>query len=116
MKNRGWIIGAVIMLLAAVLVFLLRKKIFPGLYGTETDDTASGTGTASEFPLKSGSRGEKVKKLQAHINKMWGLTPVSRDYMPLAEDGIFGVKTEAACELFLNTKTVSETWYNQYVK
>lgn len=101
------------MLLATLLVFLFRKKIFPAVYAVAGTETASST---DGFPLKKGSSGERVRKLQAHINKMWGLTPVSRDYMPLAEDGIFGVKTEAACKLFLGTESVSESWYNQYIK
>ncbi|MCM1168754.1 MAG: hypothetical protein NC324_02335 [Bacteroides sp.] len=118
MKKKAWIIVVTVMVLAAVLVFLFRKKIFPGLKQSGTA-TASGTDESSRtdrFPLQNGSSGERVAKLQAYINKMWKLTPVSRDHMPLAEDGIFGVKTTAACEMFLNTSSVSESWYNQYIK
>lgn len=114
MKRQFWIVGVVVMLLATLLVFLFRKKIFPGASAT----AGTNSEPMSEFPLSRsrGSQGEKVKALQAHINKMWGLTPVSRDYMPLVEDGIFGVKTEAACKLFLGTESVSESWYNQFIK
>lgn len=114
MKNRGWIIGAVVMLLAALMVFLFRDKIFRR--GTGGGDADAGTSAESNFPLKYGSRGERVKALQAYINKMWGLAPVSCDYMPLAEDGIFGAKTEASCELFLNTKEITEEWYKTHIQ
>ena len=116
--KKAWLIAVIVMVLAAVLVFLFRKKIFPGLKqsGTATASGADESTRTDKFPLRNGSSGERVVKLQAYINKMWKLTPVSRDYMPLAEDGIFGVKTTAACEMFLGTSSISESWFNQYVK
>lgn len=115
MRGKSWIIVCVVMLIIGVLLFLFRDKILgkktevSGIDGTET-------APVSEFPLAVGSRGEKVKALQRYLNQMFTLAPVSRDYMPLVEDGIFGTKTEAACQMFLNTSSVSETWYNQNIK
>ena len=114
MKKRVWIIGAVVMLLAALLVFLFRDKIFRRSTGGDADAGASVEN--DNFPLKYGSRGERVRKVQAYINQMFALAPVSRDYMPLAEDGIFGAKTEAACELFLNTKEITQDWYKTHIQ
>ncbi len=115
MKGKSWIIVCVVLLIIGLLLFLFRDKIL----GKNKDAGTAGTGSDAavpEFPLAVGSRGEKVRKLQAYLNQMFSLAPVSRDYMPLVEDGIFGTKTEAACQMFLNTSSVSETWYNQNIK
>lgn len=115
MKKRVWIIGVVVLLLAALVVVLLRDKIFRR--STGSGDADAGTSVESNnFPLKYGSRGERVRKVQAYVNQIFALAPVSRDYMPLSEDGIFGVKTEAACELFLNTKEITEDWYKTHIQ
>ena len=43
----------------------------------------------SEFPLKYGSRGENVARLQKWLN-----TYLHPDFKPLVVDGIFGPKTD----------------------
>lgn len=135
MKNKkliGWGI-----LVAAVLVFawlLFKKKIAIPTVGDSPKIIAGGTGTGAgtgtgtsagsgtstgqtEFPLKNGSRGDKVKKLQSLINylltsgqvsELMGISRPSK----LAVDGIFGDNTEHGCRFFFGMREISEALYN----
>lgn len=59
---------------------------------------------AGEFPLKQGSRGEEVRKLQEWLNKQnAGIT--------IAVDGIFGIKTESLLFAVTGKKEIS---YKEY--
>ena len=62
------------------------------------------------FPLKKGSGGSKVEALQEYLNDVG-------DY-GLVVDGKFGKNTESAVkeELGNGIKTISETYYNDFVK
>jgi len=97
-KTILWSVGGV---LTAVLGYLVYKKITsPTLFGKGIevvepsdrvliDPSLIQTGASSgNFPLKMGSRGNEVKKLQAWLNKMNGET--------LVTDGIFGRLTQSA--------------------
>jgi len=100
-KTILWSVGGV---LTAVLGYLVYKKITsPTLFGKgiEVVDPISNGGSTRDdlptntpnrgngnFPLKMGSRGNEVKKLQAWLNKMNG--------EKLVTDGIFGRLTQSA--------------------
>ena len=60
------------------------------------------------FPLKRGSEGEAVKKLQIHINAQ-GYEPI------LVVDGLFGPKTEKAVQMVFKTKAVSQKLFDEVV-
>lgn len=95
------------------LYFLLRKKKngseptnggggpFSGLIPTSkyTDDS---------FPLKNGSGGEKVKKLQKWLN--------DNHNAGLVVDGKFGPKTEEALKTHTNNTEATQTWYYTFVE
>ena len=105
--------------------FFKRQKLMKEL-GLNTPKPPKGGGSTSsgskdEFPLKVGSRGPNVKKLQEYLNKS--------SSAGLATDGIFGSKTLAAWVLeqqpFSSFKQsypeavegqVSEKYFNQNIK
>ena len=108
--------------------FFMRRKLMKelGLNKMNTPMPPKGGGSSSsgskdEFPLKVGSRGPNVKKLQEYLNKS--------SSAGLATDGIFGSKTLAAWVLeqqpFSSFKQmypeavegqVSEKYFNKYIK
>ncbi len=81
---------------AAGIIYFLNRKKKPVVPATEADvkDTSEPK-PASGFPLKQGSRGDKVKELQSFIN-----TPV---------DGIFGPDTENALIKFAGVRVVKDS-------
>lgn len=98
MKTKAKIIIPIILvtaaIVAAVIIIYRRKK---NEYEDGGSSTSTGTnngqngGTStstSDFPLKKGSRGEKVKFIQKYINKLAGIDL-------LTVDGIWGNATEA---------------------
>ena len=105
--------------------FFKRQKLMKEL-GLNTPMPSKGGGSTSsgskeEFPLKVGSRGPNVKKLQEYLNQS--------SSAGLATDGIFGSKTLAAWVLeqqpFSSFKQmyseavegqVSEKYFNQNIK
>jgi hypothetical protein len=65
---------------------------------------SSGGSTASgndSFPLKRGSEGANVAKLQAALNRFYR---TAMDFTPLDTDGAFGGKTEAALKRVYGVK------------
>ena len=105
--------------------FFTRRKLMKEL-GLNTPKPPKGGGSNSsgsndKFPLKVGSRGPNVKKLQEYLNKS--------SSAGLVTDGIFGSKTLAAWVLeqqpFSSFKQsypeavegqVSEKYFNQNIK
>lgn len=102
--------------------FFLRKR-------KKTDDTtvnplipdavASGAASENSDPvLKRGSRGEDVKKLQSYLNGQLILAPIYVKVWPvcngkqldsLVVDGIFGEKTECACQWWFGRASVKRS-------
>ena len=73
-----------------------------------------GTSTStSDFPLKKGSRGEKVKFIQKYINKLAGIDL-------LTVDGIWGNATEAFARQQLTRayadRQITQNEYNRLVR
>ena len=87
----------VIVAIVAILLFLFKDKLFAlvganplsGESGGGTTPTNANTATAaSGFLIKKGSRGDKVKFLQAYMNE--------NHNEKLVVDGIWGANTQAA--------------------
>lgn len=72
--------------------------------------TVSDTAT-NDTILKRGSKGAKVKELQELINKRMRATNMG--FPELAEDGIFGAKTESRLQLLTGKKSIS---INEFLK
>ena len=71
---------------------------------TKTTTTTGAKYVYSEFPLTSGSTGQKVKDIQHYLNSTYSAG--------LTEDGIWGSKTAAACMKYLSVSSVSQAEYN----
>lgn len=87
------LIGVGLTAATIVTISLLRRRKLRKELGIETPSNGGGSNTPEpaandDFPLKKGSRGERVKKLQEFLNNM--------NNESLVVDGIFGSKTEAA--------------------
>ena len=120
------IAGAAIAAVALGLTVILKKKRSNIPDNTiNTDPTTSGTSSTNKvngvlYPLKRGSgyssSSEKVavKNLQRNLNIKIGIKP----YLGLAKltvDGLFGPKTEAACQKILGVTQVSYSLYKELI-
>lgn len=82
-----WIVISLLLITAVIVYVMVQKQKNPGI-----------------FPLKQGSRGEEVRKLQEWLNKQnAGIT--------IAVDGIFGIKTESLLFAVTGKKEIS---YKEY--
>lgn len=110
MKNKKLLIGIVIVVILAVVIYFAWrsykiKKRQKALYNVKpegTTPTTNGNGGSSysdSFPLKQGSRGNNVTALQYAINE--GCPEVGEN---IAVDGIFGPQTAAAVEICLGDR------------
>ena len=101
-----------IILIGAIVAFFLMKKRSVVANEDEVSHEDSG---AMDKVLKRGDRGEDVKKLQTFLNErllchyiydkpapMYG----GKQLESLDVDGIFGPRTEAACEWWFDKKSV----------
>lgn len=116
--KRSWAIGIVLLLLAVALclVFFSDKLFGKGRASASGSGGSGGAGTpesGSVFPLKKGSQGEEVRKLQQYLNSCMAYYLV---LTPLDVDGIFGAKTEGMCVTITGNREISQEFYNQYVK
>jgi peptidoglycan hydrolase-like protein with peptidoglycan-binding domain len=94
-----------------VLFYFWRKK---QKAAEEENDTTADNETVvnANFPLKKGSKGEYVRRLQQHLNNSLKNNFVL--YISyLEEDGIFGAKTEELLYTFYQVKKVSEEMFKQ---
>lgn len=106
MKGKKMIIVLIILAIVAVVTILILRKrknnsSSSNSSGNRTSSGNSGNsssgGSADTFPLRKGSRGDKVKTIQKMANLVSGNDAL------LAVDGIWGVKTDAAVKQYLAT-------------
>lgn len=92
------------------------------IFGKKNGDRGAASGAAnpgtpaavpSVFPLKKGSQGEEVRKLQHYLN---GCLQYYLVLTPLDEDGIFGAKTEGICVTVTGSREITEEFYNKHIK
>ncbi len=117
MTKKIWIIAIVVFFcLTGILIWHFVRKDKRKF--TESSGTAS-TENEAIFPLKIGSKGENVKRLQAHLNgriessnklgegvPTWTMLPL------LTVDGVFGEKTELEVLRYYSVKEVSQELFN----
>lgn len=125
---------AVIIIIIVIIVILLGVATYLFIKGgdknkrkkdtDEDGDMGGGSGNipvssptapapTNEFPLRRGSRGEKVKRLQIALASNPCLTQLKVNKVEVPEpDGIFGGITEKALKTCFNITSVSQTMYN----
>jgi hypothetical protein len=112
MRKKIIIVIIVLVILAAATFFIIEKvKKEKSANGSST----GGTSVAGIFPLRLGSRGNEVKILQQRINKVFESNLILAPPAKLAEDGIFGAKTENALSFIFNMKQITKNQYNKFV-
>jgi hypothetical protein len=96
-------------------VFFFLRKRSTSESDPSLSDSPGNTPGDSDPVLKRGSRGEEVKKLQRYLHGQLVLAPIYNKVWPtcngkqldsLAVDGIFGEKTECACEWWFGRTSV----------
>lgn len=114
-----------ILILGAIGFFLAKKYLFPNPLDNDPDGSDSSVQNQSssskpvnsnsdinpdksDFPLKVGSKGQRVKELQAALNYYKGAS--------LKIDGNFGPKTLEALKSAYNVSSVSWANYQVFVK
>lgn len=126
--KKNTIIALVVAVLAVVgtVVFLwfYDKKQNP-TPAVKPEPTKPGTtpatppATVSVFPLKQGSKGEEVKKLQRKLNEFISFNYFTMATKPphqtLTVDGDFGPKTAANVKFIFGTPTVTQSQYNKFL-
>lgn len=112
--KKGWIFVVVGLVVLAILLVVFRDRIFSKAKTAEPEEgEPAADPVVSEFPLKRGSRGEKVELLQKYLNNVLQLAPMAN--LPLVVDGIFGDKTALACSVAFGEPVCSEANYNAFV-
>lgn len=125
MSDKNKIIVASFLILLSIL-FLNREKLENWITGklypetkdakdekddvvliTNSDNTSSNTSSnfTNDTLLKKGDKGSKVEALQKLINK--GLKQNDGEFWEVAEDRIFGGKTESALMMLTGRKSIS---------
>jgi hypothetical protein len=114
-KLIGWAIIAVVVI---AIIYLANKRGWLKKVPVLSEIIPSGTSKSKStvFPLKRGSNGSEVSKLQTGINKMLanGVTSLDRTAVKpplLVVDGIYGQKTEDAVNYVFGVKEVDEEKY-----
>ena len=87
----------------------------PTTPGTTTPPPAP----VSVFPLKQGSKGEEVKKLQRKLNEYsdyyYFTMKVKPPYQKLTVDGDFGAKTAANAKVILGATSITKQQYDKFI-
>jgi uncharacterized protein (UPF0333 family) len=112
MKPKTLIIIIVIIAVISIAIFYFAKK----KKTTDEDSSVVGTVANSDFPLKNGSRGAAVSRLQTHLNKRITETNaiISISTIPLLQvDGILGPKTLNELKYFYGVSECSQELFNE---
>jgi hypothetical protein len=129
-KKTYIIIGAIVILLLAIIFW--PKKDKPDPYNLPKEGGGGGGGNASgggspnngggggnpapvrsDFPLKKGSKGEKVKQVQQALN--YHISYYKRGRPLLKEDGVWGAATDAEVKRSFPDGLITEARYNKMV-
>lgn len=119
----------IIIALVAVVVLYFGWKMYKNYKSTQEpgnlDNSSPSTGTVTEggisksvtmdnnTVLKRGSKGDRVDWVQYYFNKY---VAEKKKMTPLARDGIFGAKTEAAVKATLGKTSTTWTEYKAHVE
>lgn len=107
MKKEYFIWGGLLILL--LVIFWKPAKAFLSFKLKKSESTSTGNGiiepksVKSGFPLKKGSKGADVLRLQKALNKKLQIPRI-----PLVEDGSFGKKTEDELLVQYSIKVVED--------
>ena len=123
-KKLIYLIAGLVILAVVIYLYIKYRQSKPFIPSTpeenaktSTDLGGTSTPTATDsFPLKFGSKGLRVKRLQTWINEQANLMQAKNlgyvPNIPLAIDGVFGSKTDAA----LKAISKAQTWQGTYLK
>ena len=94
---------------------ILRNYYGDSIYINETEEISGVPSSYPGTPLRQGSTGDKVRQMQRQINVIAGAYPL---IPKIAEDGIFGPRTEEAVKTFQKIFNLTQdgivgfrTWY-----
>lgn len=94
---------------------ILRNYYGDSIYINETEEISGVPSSYPGTPLRVGSSGEKVLQMQRQLNVIAGAYPL---IPKIAEDGIFGPRTEEAVKTFQKIFNLTQdgivgfrTWY-----
>ena len=107
------IIVLVIVGISSIFIFKKVKKEKAATGGSSGAGTGSGTSQATKFPLKKGSTGDAVKKVQEGLNT---INRKKLSYTDLVVDGIFGTKTETALNDACSLKELTKARYEKFLE
>ena len=102
---------ALVIVLAAYGVYWFLTRDKETAEGDFSNSTSRRTSKPKVFPLRKGSKGEEVKKLQKALNQK--LLPPIRQ---LVVDGIFGSKTLGALKSITGKSTVNKSEYSKLIQ
>jgi peptidoglycan hydrolase-like protein with peptidoglycan-binding domain len=116
-----WVALFIIIALVVIAIVIIRrrKKLQESLEAAVTSNstvTAAKTTTiynspVSSWPLKLGSKGYEVTRLQAYLNYIGASKNVN-----LSVDGFFGAQTQEALQNVLNASSISQDFYKQRIQ
>lgn len=112
MKNKKVVILVVAIGIVALSYFLIKKKKAQKEADSLFNQSQSPSQPVSndEFPLKNGSKGDNVKKLQDYLN-----LNIKPPMAKLKVDGMFGPATEAALSSVTSKKTMTKEDFNNKI-
>lgn len=94
---------------------ILRNYYGDSIYINETEEISGVPSSYPGTPLRQGSTGDKVRQMQRQLNVIAGAYPL---IPKIAEDGIFGPRTEEAVKIFQKIFNLTQdgivgfrTWY-----
>jgi len=105
----------IIVVLGAIAAYVIVKKVRQRIDEQKEEKITNDKvidEPVSTFPLKVGSRGEEVKKLQQYLNQKLQ-EAYGRQATMLDVDGIFGAKTEDALKAVSGNTQVAKSEYEK---
>lgn len=112
-KYIGWSLIAVVVIIIGWFVF---KTFIKKSSAAVAPDSSSGSSGSDEFPLKLGSKGNRVLLLQSALNDLLSNGQVPADPLSsipdkLMMDGVFGTKTLEVVRYFFAIDQVDKNKY-----
>lgn len=92
---------------------IIINNTLPASYRTSSTSTSSGSSSRDSFPLKRGSRGQRVLQLQQALASILGASVMNANG---GVDGVFGAGTSNALKQAGYSEVINETLFNTIIE
>lgn len=115
---KTWLIIGISVLVLILIILWIRSRSKPETKSQTTvvNNTTIVPAGTNDFPLKYGSKGDNVKKLQIYLNSKGCYSIGDAPCLPLVVDGVWGPLTQNAVMKVIKDSSITQAYFDANIK